>query len=51
MRLGCVQEVPDYMTQGETLEEIQENLKYVCRELTGDNIPCFGHVAELQIDT
>ena len=39
MWLGYLEEYPDYMTQGETLEELQENLKDLYQELTGGHIP------------
>jgi len=32
MWLGYLEEYPDYMTQGETLEELQENLKDIYGE-------------------
>jgi predicted RNase H-like HicB family nuclease len=31
--LGYFEEYPDYMTQGETMEELQENLKDIYQEL------------------
>jgi len=49
MRLGYLEEYPDYMTQGETLEELQLNLKDLYQELTSGNIPGVRRVAELQI--
>jgi hypothetical protein len=39
MWLGYVEEYPDYMTQGETLEELQENLRDIYDDLTGSWIP------------
>lgn len=47
--LGYLDEFPDYMSQGESLEELQENLKDIYRELTGGNIPGVRKVAELQL--
>jgi predicted RNase H-like HicB family nuclease len=47
--LGYIEEFPDYMTQGETLEELQENLKDICEDLTGGKIPGVRRVAEFQI--
>lgn len=38
MWLGYLEDYPDYMTQGETLAELEENLKDICRELTSGNI-------------
>ena len=49
MWLGYVEDYPDYMTQGATLEELQENLKDIYGDLTRGNIPGVRHVAELQI--
>lgn len=49
MWLGYLQEFPDYWTQGETFEELQENLKDLYQELTGGNIPEVRRVAELQV--
>lgn len=34
MWLGYIEEFPDYMTQGESLEELQENLKDIQNDLT-----------------
>jgi predicted RNase H-like HicB family nuclease len=48
MWMGHLEEYPDYMTQGETLEELQENLKDIYEEVTSGNIPHVRHVAELQ---
>ena len=47
--LGYLEEFPDYMTQGETLEELQENLKDVYQEITSGDIPGVRRVAELQL--
>ena len=49
MWLGHLEEFPDYMSQGETLEELQENLKDIYAELTSGNIPGVRRVAELHI--
>ena len=38
MWLGYLEEYPDYWTQGESREELQENLKDIFQELTSDNI-------------
>ena len=48
MWMGHLEEYPDYMTQGETLEELQENLKDIYEEVTSGTIPHVRHVAELQ---
>ena len=47
--LGYLEEYPDYMTQGETLEELKENLRDIYNELIGGNIPCVRKVAELEV--
>jgi predicted RNase H-like HicB family nuclease len=47
--LGYLEEFPDYWTQGETLDELQENLKDLYQELTGGSIPEVRRVAELQV--
>jgi hypothetical protein len=48
MWMGHLEEYPDYMTQGETLEELQENLKDIYKDLASGSIPHVRHVAELQ---
>jgi len=49
MWLGYLEEFPDYMSQGESFEELQENLKDIYQELTSGNIPGVRKVAELQL--
>ncbi len=49
MWLGYLEEFPDYVSQGETFEELQENLKDIYAELTSGNIPGVRRVAELHI--
>ena len=49
MWLGYVEEFPDYMTQGESLDELRENLKDVYEELTSGRIPAVRRVGNLQI--
>jgi predicted RNase H-like HicB family nuclease len=49
MWLGYFEEYPDYKTQGESLEELKENLKDIYDELTSGNIPCVRKVAELEV--
>jgi predicted RNase H-like HicB family nuclease len=49
MWLGYLEEYPDYMTQGESIEELQDNLKDIYKELTGGTIPHVRKVAELQV--
>ena len=49
MWIGYLEECQDYMTQGETLEELKENLVDIYKELTSGNIPCVHKIAELEI--
>ncbi|MDI6728847.1 MAG: hypothetical protein QMD44_08000 [Thermodesulfovibrionales bacterium] len=49
MWLGYLEEYPDYMTQGESLEELKENLRDIYNDLTSGAIPCVRKVAELEV--
>jgi predicted RNase H-like HicB family nuclease len=49
MWIGYLEEFPDYRSQGETLDELQENLKDIYSELTSGNIPGVRRAAELHI--
>lgn len=49
MWLGYLEEYPDYRTQGETFEELQENLKDIYADLAGGVTPNVKHVGELQL--
>lgn len=49
MWLGYLEEYPDYWTQGETEEELRENLLDIFNELTSGNIPNIRKVAELEV--
>ena len=49
MWLGYLEEFPDYWTQGETEEELKENLIDIYKELTNDSIPNVRKVAVLEI--
>ncbi len=49
MWLGHLEEFPDYVTQGQTLEELKDNLRDLYRDLTSDQIPNVRRVAELSI--
>ena len=49
MWLGCLQEYPDYLTQGETIKELEENLRDIYKDLSSGEIPCVRKVAELEI--
>lgn len=47
--IGYLEEFPDYWTQGESLDELKENLKDIFSDLSGGAIPCVRKVAELEI--
>ena len=47
--LGYLEEYPDYRTQGQSLEELQENLKDIFQDVTSGVIPNVKHVGDLQI--
>ena len=47
--LGYLQDYPDYMTQGETLDELKENLRDIYRDLTSGEIPGIRRVDELVV--
>jgi predicted RNase H-like HicB family nuclease len=47
--LGHLEEFPDYLTQGESLEELQENLRDILADLLGGETPKVRHVAELPL--
>ncbi len=49
MWLGYLEEYPDYMTQGVTLDELKENLKDLFKDLSSGAIPCVRKVAELEV--
>jgi predicted RNase H-like HicB family nuclease len=47
--VGWLEEYPDYRTQGETMDELRENLLDLHKELTSGQIPCVHRVGELSI--
>jgi len=49
MWIGYLEEYLDYMTQGETIEQLKENLRDIYNELTSGTIPCVRKVAVLEI--
>jgi hypothetical protein len=49
MWLGYLEDFPDYMTQAESVQELQENLKDLYVDLTSGQIPGVRRVGELQI--
>ncbi|OGR05212.1 MAG: hypothetical protein A2511_09905 [Deltaproteobacteria bacterium RIFOXYD12_FULL_50_9] len=49
MYVGWLEEYPDYRTQGETLEELQDNLIDIYGELNTGHIPYIHRVGELKV--
>ena len=49
MWLGYLEEYTDYQTQGETEEELKENLLDIYHELTSNNLSNIRKVAELEV--
>jgi len=49
MWLGYLEEYPDYKTQGESLDELKENLRDIYFELNSGNIPYIRKVAALDV--
>ena len=47
--LGYLQDFPDYWTQGETLEDLQEHLRDLYADLSGGQVPGIRRVDELVI--
>jgi len=45
--LGYLQEYPDYWTQGETFDDLQEHLKDLYKEISEEAIPGIRKVGEL----
>jgi predicted RNase H-like HicB family nuclease len=49
MWLGYFEDYPDYLTQGESLAELEENLRDLYRDLTSGEIPGIRKVSELSV--
>ena len=49
MWIGYFEEFPDYLTQGETQEELVANLRDLYVDLTSSEIPGIRRVAELSL--
>ena len=49
MWLGYLEAFPDYLTQGESLAELEENLRDLYRDLTSGEIPGIRKIAELSV--
>ena len=46
--IGFWEDLPDYRTQGETFEELIENLKEIYHDLNSGEIPHVYHAGELE---
>ncbi len=49
MLLGYLNEFPDHWTQGNDLEELQENLADLYKTFTSEEIPGIRRVGELEL--
>jgi predicted RNase H-like HicB family nuclease len=47
--LGYLQDYPDYWTQGESLEDLQSNLRDLYRDLISGEIPGVRKLADLSL--
>jgi predicted RNase H-like HicB family nuclease len=47
--LGHIEEFPDYVTQGESLEDLKDHLRDLHLDLTSGEIPAIRRVAELDV--
>jgi len=47
--IGYLEEYPDYWTQGESVEELKENLRELYQELSSGAIPCVRKMADLEV--
>ena len=47
--LGYLEEFPDYWTQGETLEDLEEHLRDLHADLTSGGLPGARRVADLTL--
>ena len=47
--IGWFEDYPDYRTMGESIEELEDNLKDIYEELTSGQIPYVRHVGELTV--
>ena len=47
--LGYLEEYPDYLTQGSSLEDLEDHLRDLHQDLTGGGMTYIRTVAELQV--
>lgn len=50
MWLGYFEQFPDYLTQGDSLTELEENLRDLYRDLRSGDIPRVRSIAELAVE-
>jgi hypothetical protein len=50
MWLGYFEDFPDYLTQADSLNELEESLRDLYRDLTSGQIPGIRSVAELSVE-
>jgi predicted RNase H-like HicB family nuclease len=47
--LGYLDDFPDYLTQGESFEDLKAHLASLYEDLTSGEIPCVRHRGELEV--
>jgi hypothetical protein len=47
--IGYLEDYPDYLTQGETFEELKEQLIDIYKTFASGTIPCVRKSAELEV--
>ena len=47
--IGYLEEFPDYLTQGVTLEDLREHLRDLYKDLSSGEIPSVRRAAELEV--
>lgn len=47
--VGWLEEYPDYRTQGDTLDELQEHLRDIYQDITSGEIPHIRKLGELVV--
>jgi predicted RNase H-like HicB family nuclease len=50
MWLGYFEQYPDYLTQGESLSDLEDNLRDLYRDLTSGEIAGIRSIAELAVE-
>ena len=50
MWLGYFEQYPDYLTQGESLSDLEENLRDLYSDVTSGEIPGIRSIAELVVE-